>query len=245
MDRMKMGNFLSELRKEKNLSQSDLAEIIGVTFQAVSKWERGEAIPDITILEKLSSFYCVTIEDIINGEISARTKEVKTYEIKEVPKSKMGFLNQKRVFGFWFALAYLILFIILGFCPFATADLYNSSGIKVYMTTNYYNYIFNSSFGICNLFLLIQFLTTLCTIAFTMLFYACTSKKAFLALFRIRFVFIIINLLTLITNIVVFSGFYLEFSSGNFLIILLLLAFNILFLCLKRNRKSYLTQDFQ
>ncbi|MDE6047894.1 MAG: helix-turn-helix domain-containing protein, partial [Anaeroplasmataceae bacterium] len=68
MDRLKMGNFLTELRKEKDLSQTALAEIIGVTFQAVSKWERGEAIPDISILEKLASFYSVSIDEIIKGE---------------------------------------------------------------------------------------------------------------------------------------------------------------------------------
>ncbi|MDE6584114.1 MAG: helix-turn-helix domain-containing protein, partial [Anaeroplasmataceae bacterium] len=81
MDRIKMGNFLTELRKEKDLSQTDLAEIIGVTFQAVSKWERGEAIPDITILEKLATFYSVSIDDIIRGEASIKPEKViQSYE---------------------------------------------------------------------------------------------------------------------------------------------------------------------
>lgn len=68
MNREKMANYLIELRKGKDLSQASLAELMGVTFQAVSKWERSEAIPDITILEQLSKFYGVTIDEIINGE---------------------------------------------------------------------------------------------------------------------------------------------------------------------------------
>ena len=67
MNREKMANYLIELRKGKDLSQASLAELMGVTFQAVSKWERSEAIPDITILEQLSKLYGVTIDEIING----------------------------------------------------------------------------------------------------------------------------------------------------------------------------------
>ncbi|MDE7263795.1 MAG: helix-turn-helix transcriptional regulator, partial [Anaeroplasmataceae bacterium] len=190
MDRIKMGNLLAELRKEKNLSQTDLAETMGVTFQAVSKWERGEAIPDITILEKLSSFYNVMIEDIINGEIALEAKESKYCKSKEVTKWEDGFLNQKRNFGFWFSLAYLLLYILLGFCPFG----------RIYEHKYYYEYIFSSGFDLSHFFLLIQLLTTFSIVVFTLLFYVCTSKKSFLALYKTRFIFIIINLATLIIN---------------------------------------------
>ena len=52
MNREKMPSFLVTLRKEKNLLQQDIAEIFMVTPQAVSKWEKGESIPDIETLEK-------------------------------------------------------------------------------------------------------------------------------------------------------------------------------------------------
>ena len=245
MDKIKMGNFLTELRKEKDLSQVDLAEIIGVTFQAVSKWERGEAIPDITILEKLASFYSVTIDDIIKGEKSSNQPPILKIETiaKEVD-GENGFLNQKRVFGFWFALAYLILFILVGFCPFAMTWVYSSSTSSVYIVTNYYKWIFSSNFDFWNFFLLIQFITTLGIIAFTMLFYACTNKKTFRALYVTRFVFIILNLTTLIMNVAIVSDSFLKASAGNYLIMLTIIAFDVLFIALKQNRKSYIIKDF-
>lgn len=55
-----------------------MADIIGVTFQAVSKWERGETIPDISILEKLASFYSISVDEIIKGEVIIKqTEEIK------------------------------------------------------------------------------------------------------------------------------------------------------------------------
>ena len=48
-----MGDFLQSLRNEKDLTQTDVAEIFAVTPQAVSKWESGQSIPDVEMLEKL------------------------------------------------------------------------------------------------------------------------------------------------------------------------------------------------
>ena len=54
MDAKKTGCFIAEKRKEKNLSQKELAEYLHITDKAVSKWERGISFPDITILIPLS-----------------------------------------------------------------------------------------------------------------------------------------------------------------------------------------------
>ncbi|MBQ4182927.1 MAG: helix-turn-helix transcriptional regulator, partial [Bacilli bacterium] len=51
MDKIKMGDFLQSLRNEKDLTQTDVAEIFTVTPQAVSKWESGQSIPDVEMLE--------------------------------------------------------------------------------------------------------------------------------------------------------------------------------------------------
>ena len=56
-----IGSFLQKLRKEDNLTQKDIAMLCNVTTQAVSKWERGDSIPDIEILEKLSILYLLSI----------------------------------------------------------------------------------------------------------------------------------------------------------------------------------------
>ena len=67
MDNEKFGNFVKELRKEKNLTQKELAKRINITDKAVSKWERGLSFPDITMLNILSKELDVTVEELLNG----------------------------------------------------------------------------------------------------------------------------------------------------------------------------------
>ena len=68
MDQKKVGSFLRELRKEKQLTQEQLAERFGVTYRSVSRWETGSNMPDLSILVELADFYDVDIRDIIDGE---------------------------------------------------------------------------------------------------------------------------------------------------------------------------------
>ena len=68
MDQKKTGSFLRELRKEKQLTQEQLAEQFGVTNRSVSRWETGSNMPDLGILVELADFYDVDIRDIIDGE---------------------------------------------------------------------------------------------------------------------------------------------------------------------------------
>lgn len=67
MDPIKVGNYLLSLRKEKNLTQEELAERINVSSKTISKWEVGTNIPDTVSLYKLSKEYNVPIQDILNG----------------------------------------------------------------------------------------------------------------------------------------------------------------------------------
>lgn len=61
MDNQKLGIFITELRKEKGLTQAQLAQKLNVTDKAVSKWERGVGFPDIKLLEPLENFKrCLT-----------------------------------------------------------------------------------------------------------------------------------------------------------------------------------------
>ena len=62
MDPEKIGKFIYTLRKEKNLSQYQLADLIPISRQAVSKWERGKTTPDSLTLIKLSEIFNVTIK---------------------------------------------------------------------------------------------------------------------------------------------------------------------------------------
>lgn len=68
MDQKKIGNLLKELRKEKNLTQEQLAEIFNVSNRTVSRWETGSNMPDLSLLVELADFYEVDMREIIDGE---------------------------------------------------------------------------------------------------------------------------------------------------------------------------------
>ena len=65
MDQKKIGVFLKELRKEKELTQEQLAEIVQVSNRTVSRWENGNNMPDLDILIELSDFYEVELREIL------------------------------------------------------------------------------------------------------------------------------------------------------------------------------------
>lgn len=68
MDQEKIGLFIKQLRNEMKMTQADLAKKINVTDRAVSKWERGKGLPDISLLEDLSKIFDVSILEILKGE---------------------------------------------------------------------------------------------------------------------------------------------------------------------------------
>lgn len=68
MNQEKIGKFILELRKEKNMTQMELAEKIGVTDRAISKWENGRGMPDLSLLFPLCKELGVTINDLLSGE---------------------------------------------------------------------------------------------------------------------------------------------------------------------------------
>ena len=68
MDAVKTGRLISELRREKQLTQLELAQLLGVTDKAVSRWETGRGMPDLGILESLSAVLDVSIAELIRGE---------------------------------------------------------------------------------------------------------------------------------------------------------------------------------
>lgn len=68
MDQEKIGKFIATLRKEKGLTQQELAEKLGITKNAVSKWERGLGLMDMSLLKPLSEILDVSVTEILNGE---------------------------------------------------------------------------------------------------------------------------------------------------------------------------------
>ena len=81
MDQIKIGAFLKTLRKEKNLTQEQAAEQLGVSNRTVSRWETGTNMPDISLLLEIAELYSVSIPELIEGE---RKSEKMNEEAKEV-----------------------------------------------------------------------------------------------------------------------------------------------------------------
>jgi len=77
MDQEKIGNLIKKIRNEHNLTQKELADQLGVTFQAVSKWERGLNIPDIQQLKAICDLYNLDIKDFVDGEKKEKIKDTK------------------------------------------------------------------------------------------------------------------------------------------------------------------------
>ena len=80
IDQIKIGSFLRELRKEKELTQEQLAEKFGVSSRSVSRWENCNTMPELGILVELADYYEVDIKEIIDGE---RKSEIMKTEEKE------------------------------------------------------------------------------------------------------------------------------------------------------------------
>ena len=68
MDQLKIGKFIAKCRKQKQLTQLQLADKLGITDKAISKWERGIAMPDTSIMLELCDILCISVNELLNGE---------------------------------------------------------------------------------------------------------------------------------------------------------------------------------
>lgn len=93
LDQKKVGSFLKILRKEKGLTQEQLAERFEVSGRTISRWETGKNFPDINMLIELAEYYDVDVLEIIKGE---RKSEIMTDEVKETIQNVAGYANAER-----------------------------------------------------------------------------------------------------------------------------------------------------
>ena len=93
VDQMKIGNFLKELRKEKGITQAQLAETLNVSARTVSRWETGSNMPDISILVDIADYYDISIPEIINGE---RKSEIMNEEERKIAKTMSDYATTEK-----------------------------------------------------------------------------------------------------------------------------------------------------
>lgn len=89
MDQKKIGAFIARRRKELDMTQKELAEKLGITDRAVSKWETGRSMPDLSLLQPLSRILKIGVNDLLSGEI------IKEENYRE--KSESNLMNIKKM----------------------------------------------------------------------------------------------------------------------------------------------------
>ena len=84
MNQEKIGSFISTLRKEKQLTQEQLGEKLGVSQKSISRWETGKNMPDIALLKPLSMELVITVSELIEGERQPVTDKTTEQSVDQI-----------------------------------------------------------------------------------------------------------------------------------------------------------------
>lgn len=122
MDTLKIGAFIAERRKSQNLTQLQLAEKLGITDRAVSKWENGKAMPDSSIMLDLCKALKISVNDLLSGEIVTMNQNEKQEQIlleivKEKEKTDKNLLKLEIFLASIVAIVLFTLIAVASFVP--------------------------------------------------------------------------------------------------------------------------------
>lgn len=121
MNQIKIGKFISECRKEKNMTQAQLAEKLNITDRAVSKWETGRGMPDSSIMLELCSELGITVNELLSGErLKMEDYQLKFEENllavqKEKEECDRRMLKLEMVIGILSTVAFFVLIFTVSF----------------------------------------------------------------------------------------------------------------------------------
>lgn len=118
MNAQKTGSLIAAIRKEQNRTQQDLANELGVSSAAISKWERGIGFPDVSLIEPLATSLGITIAELFKGE-RIENSDANEYEslLSDVVKVSKNEISKKKKISNWIiaitvAVLYLLISII-------------------------------------------------------------------------------------------------------------------------------------
>lgn len=94
MNQIKIGGFIKELRKEKGLTQEQLAEQFNVNRRTVSRWETGSNLPDLDILIEMADYYGIELRELLDGE---RKSEEMNKELEETVLKVVEYSNEDKL----------------------------------------------------------------------------------------------------------------------------------------------------
>ena len=84
IDSNKVGELIRTARKKKGLSQNELADMINISREAISKWENGHHWPDLSVIDELADVLGISREELLNGELYEKTAAHKTISKKQL-----------------------------------------------------------------------------------------------------------------------------------------------------------------
>ncbi len=125
MNQQATGKFIAQKRKEKNLTQEQLAEKLGVSNKTISKWETGKCMPDYSVVKNLCEELGITVAELMDGE-DAEERSVRAYDdeqIMELLKRTQDLEKQKN-------LLYGMLLIVMGIALQALSHTFGGSNVK-------------------------------------------------------------------------------------------------------------------
>ncbi len=114
MNQEKIGKFISEKRKEKKLTQSELAEKLGITDRAISKWENGICLPDAGTMPELCEILDITINDLFSGEKVDMKENEKKLEENLLEITKMKEEKDKQLLNLEIIIGIILIIFFLG-----------------------------------------------------------------------------------------------------------------------------------
>ena len=112
MDQLKIGKFISECRKKAGLTQAQLAEKLGITDRAVSKWETGRAMPDSSIMLELCGILGISVNDLLSGEVVTMENYNKELESNLFEMVRQKEENDRRLLMLEWVIAILSLIVL-------------------------------------------------------------------------------------------------------------------------------------
>ena len=115
MDQVKIGRFIAQRRKANNMTQMQLAEKLGITDRAVSKWETGKSLPDVAIMPELCGLLNITINDLFNGEVVVMEDYKEKSEKLLIEMAKQKEQADKNLLALEILIGVLSIIILLGF----------------------------------------------------------------------------------------------------------------------------------
>ena len=120
MNQIKIGKFITERRKNVNLTQMQLAEKLNITDRAVSKWETGRAMPDSSIMLELCDVLQITVNDLLSGEVVSMDNYNKELENKLLEMVKEKEVADKRLLSLEIIIGVVCIVIILALTAVAS-----------------------------------------------------------------------------------------------------------------------------